>query len=245
MPLISAHRGGTEGHTPGTRTAYERSIAAGAELVEFDVRTTRDGVYICHHDAMIPGLGLINEHTFSAVVSYAPNTATLAEVLELAAGRTVCHIDLKETGHEDAIVRLALRTVGRERTIVTSLEDASIAHIRKHYPDVPAALSLGRDTSGFPWPTAVRTRISEFVPFWRILRCRANGIAVNHRLATRPLLWFARRYGLKVMVWTINSDGLLLRFLSNPSVDVVVTDRPTAASTLRADLSSPSAVLAG
>jgi glycerophosphoryl diester phosphodiesterase len=35
------------------------------------------------------------------------------------------------------------------------------------------------------------------------------------------------------MVWTVNEDSLLARWLGSPDVDVLVTDRPRRAAELR------------
>jgi glycerophosphoryl diester phosphodiesterase len=40
--------------------------------------------------------------------------------------------------------------------------------------------------------------------------------------------------GLRIMVWTVNDDRRLARFLGDPRVAVVVTDRPEHAVALRA-----------
>ena len=38
------------------------------------------------------------------------------------------------------------------------------------------------------------------------------------------------------MIWTVNSDKAITRWLADPRVDVVVTDRPRHAAALRARL---------
>lgn len=57
-----------------------------------------------------------------------------------------------------------------------------------------------------------------------------------HRRAARPALLDAcLGHGIKTMVWTVNSDRDLARWLAGPRVDVVVTDRPARALALRGD----------
>jgi glycerophosphoryl diester phosphodiesterase len=56
---------------------------------------------------------------------------------------------------------------------------------------------------------------------------------VNERLARAGALVECRRSGLATMVWTVNDDAALARWLGCPDVDVVVTDRPRRAAALR------------
>ena len=66
MTSVFAHRGCTEGPdgTPGaiaenTVEAYAEAPRRGADGVELDVRLTADGALAIHHDAEIPGVGLV------------------------------------------------------------------------------------------------------------------------------------------------------------------------------------------
>ncbi|MBI5852878.1 MAG: glycerophosphodiester phosphodiesterase [Planctomycetes bacterium] len=49
-PLVVAHRGLSSRFPENTLPAFEAAIACGAELIELDVHTTRDGAVVCIHD---------------------------------------------------------------------------------------------------------------------------------------------------------------------------------------------------
>lgn len=49
-PLIYAHRGGAALRPENTIAAFDHGLAVGADGLEFDVRLSRDGVVIVHHD---------------------------------------------------------------------------------------------------------------------------------------------------------------------------------------------------
>jgi glycerophosphoryl diester phosphodiesterase len=66
------------------------------------------------------------------------------EVMALLAGRLIGHLDLKEIGYEPEAVALASSTLGPGNFVVTTLEDASVATIKRAFPGVRTALSLGR-----------------------------------------------------------------------------------------------------
>src|SRR5438132_12637759 len=62
---VIAHRGASAIEAENTLPAFEAAIAAGADAVELDVRTTADGVVVVMHDAdvsrMTDGIGLVHD----------------------------------------------------------------------------------------------------------------------------------------------------------------------------------------
>ena len=52
-PLVFAHRGGGALAPENTIAAFDNGLALGADGLELDVRLSRDGVVVVHHDAML------------------------------------------------------------------------------------------------------------------------------------------------------------------------------------------------
>ncbi len=50
-PLVVGHRGASAECPENTVAAFRRAVAAGAHMVEFDVHQTKDGHWVCMHDA--------------------------------------------------------------------------------------------------------------------------------------------------------------------------------------------------
>ena len=48
--LAIAHRGDSAAHLENTLLAFEEAIAAGADLIETDLRLRLDGIVVCGHD---------------------------------------------------------------------------------------------------------------------------------------------------------------------------------------------------
>ncbi|MEV6089834.1 glycerophosphodiester phosphodiesterase family protein [Streptomyces cellulosae] len=234
-PAVSAHRGGTEHAAPATWEAYQDALASGAEYVEFDVRRTADGVLVVHHDARVGGTGpLLSTLTRAELDARAGHPVPVVEdVMELIAGKLVAHLDLKETGYERELLDRAVALLGEDGVVATTLEDRSVAALTAARPRVRTLLSLGRDGRGLGKRRLVRTRIGELLPLRRIRACGAHGVAVHQRLARATVLREAARGGLFTMVWTVNDDAAMRAFLADPRVDVLVTDRPRRAVTLR------------
>lgn len=65
-PLIAAHRGGMDsGHPENTLPAFRHAAAVGAQVIELDLRTTRDGHVVVMHDPSVDrtsdGRGLVRD----------------------------------------------------------------------------------------------------------------------------------------------------------------------------------------
>jgi glycerophosphoryl diester phosphodiesterase len=211
MTLISAHCSATV-----PLAAYE-AAARTAELVEFDVRRCADGTLVCHHDRSAgPGGPPLRTLTYRRLCELTGVAVpTCEEVMSMLAGTARAQIDLKEAGYEDRLVAMADATLGRDGYVVTTLIDRSVAVLRA--AGARTALSLKWDPR--PWR--------------RLAACGATGVAIHRRLARDQAL---RRYaarGLDVLVWTINDDAGLARYVNHPRVTVVITDRPAAAAALR------------
>jgi glycerophosphoryl diester phosphodiesterase len=234
-PAVSAHRGGSEHAGPATWEAYEDALESGAEYVEFDVRRTRDGVLVVHHDARAgrtgPPLAALTHAELCERAGYA--VPVVDEVMALIAGKLVAHLDLKEAGYEQEVIDRAVALLGVDGLVVTTLEDRSVAAVTRACPGVRTALSLGRDRGELSLARLPGTRLSELFPSRRIRACGAHGVAAHQRLARANVLREATRHGLFTLVWTVNDDTLMRAFLAHPRVDVLVTDRPRRAVALR------------
>ena len=68
---ICAHRGANETHPENTIAAFEEAVRLGAQMVEFDVRMTKDNKLIIMHDSSVDrttnGAGLVEELTWNEV----------------------------------------------------------------------------------------------------------------------------------------------------------------------------------
>jgi glycerophosphoryl diester phosphodiesterase len=237
-PEISAHRGGSETAPPGTYAAYRGALAAGADYLEFDVRMTADGELVAFHDARLrSGLSV-------AAASYAelcraggykvPTTSGIFQLLAGQAGMhgAGAHIDLKVAAAGPQVVAQALATLEPPRVIVTSRDPANVLAVKSRYPEVGAGLTIGGDAA-----QSVRHAVRWARPArWAdaVAGAGADWAAVQQRLARIGVLCECRGRGMRTMVWTVNGDSRLRRWLAGLNVDVLVTDRPRRAAELRA-----------
>ena len=92
-PLICAHRGASADHADNSAAAFAAAIAAGADLVETDIRRGPDGTLVLSHDAVQPG----------------EEPIPLTALLDLALGRVGLDLELKEPGLEADLLALLHR----------------------------------------------------------------------------------------------------------------------------------------
>jgi glycerophosphoryl diester phosphodiesterase len=67
-PIVLAHAGGEDVHPHSTPFGYAESVAAGVDMLDFDVQLTADGVLVVHHDDSVDrttnGSGAVAEMTY-------------------------------------------------------------------------------------------------------------------------------------------------------------------------------------
>ena len=154
MVQISAHCDHSDDAKPITCESYTAALASGAEYAEFDIRKTADNVLVVYHDARAgrggPLVRQLGHPELCDRLGY--QVPRVDEVMGLIAGRLLGHLDLKETGYEAEVVGLAGSILGPANFVATTLEDASVAAIKRAYPEVRTALSLGRSLGDVPPP---------------------------------------------------------------------------------------------
>jgi glycerophosphoryl diester phosphodiesterase len=197
MTLVVAHRGASLLAPENSLEAYEKAIEVGADMIEFDVRRTVDGVLVAVHDPLPP-------------VRYdelQPRPPRLEEVVALCAGRIALDVELKEHGYEAE----SLRIVAPAEHVVTSFLPEVVAAAKRIRPDVRVGLLLAADAEV---PAVVD----------------ADFLAPNVALLDRGLV--DGHDGL--VVWTVNDEARLARYLADPRVAAVIMDDPVLALAVRA-----------
>jgi glycerophosphoryl diester phosphodiesterase len=231
--LIDAHRG--ECGIPGLPAAdrYSRAISLGVNYVEIDVRRSADGVYVSYHDERTPAGRGVRELSYAALKhELDAELLKVGEVMELVDGRVGLHVDVKEVGDEAAVVRLIQAGCAHSPVVFTGGDD-SIRAIKETFPMVSAGLTLGEDLEGAPPWRYLRVRLSELFPGVRLRRSHADFAAVHQRLAGIRVLDYCARVHMPAWVWTVDDELNIARFMHDPRVAVLITNRPDIALRFR------------
>ena len=223
--LIVAHRGASLLARENTLTAFEKAIELGVDMIEFDIRRTRDGVMVVYHDFTIAGLPL-SQLTYRVANELAGSKnyaiPMLVDVLELTQGRVCLDVELKEAGYEGAVADLLAEYFSPADFVVTSFKDQVVKTMKQCFPQAQVGLLLGAG-----WPLIFSYQ--DLFPERRLAKCRADLVAAHYSLLQYDFLNRMRQAGLPVYIWTVDDTVLLQRLLHDPLVDAVITNDPELA----------------
>src|SRR5262249_6760876 len=135
-PLVIAHRGvHATGATENTMQAFELALAAGADMIELDVRRSGAGeLAVLHdHDHLGVALDSCSLEEFEHRTGLHP--PLLTEVLQWAQGRIGLDVELKEDGYADVLVPLFEEfAAGGGELLITSFIDPLLARLAELSP---------------------------------------------------------------------------------------------------------------
>lgn len=215
------HRGASADARENTLEAFALARTQGADGVELDVRRSRDGSLVLHHDVAFADGRLVCEVADEDLPEWVP---TLEAALEVCEGMVV-NIEIKnapaEADHDpsrrlaDEVVAVLQARDGRDDVLVSSFDLRTVDRVRAVDPTVPTA----------------------FLTFVEPVGEAAVALAADrgHR-AIHPHEWsvdadfvaLAHGRGLEVNVWTVD-DLDRIRALAAAGVDGIVTNVPALA----------------
>jgi len=219
--LIIGHRGAAGLAPENTIAAFEAGIEAGADMLELDVRLTRDGKLVVIHDNLLLRTHRIHQQvsrlTLDELRELTINAPipTLREVLDRYFGRIILNVELKSRGSGIATLKLLekyyiRRTRDWDNILLSSFKARELLNLRRLSRRVN--LSLLHDRNPFA-----------FVAYARYLNLTAVGF---HRLHLHPFaLEIARKSGLFTTVYTVNRPGTA-RILEREGYDAIFTNYP-------------------
>ena len=214
MFINYAHRGASEYAPESTFAAFRLGLEMGANGIETDVRASKDGILILHHNAeIVTADGTVRnvcEMTLEELqridlgVRKAPEYAgerivTLDDFLAEYAGKDLqLAIEIKQNGIEAQTVSFIRRFACAEKTVVTSFGYDILEEVRRIAPD----LRLG-------W--LVR-EVTEDV----LQKAEASGfyqICPKADTLDEPTVALLRKKGFSVRAWGVKDVPLMCRML--------------------------------
>src|ERR1700739_2939031 len=158
--MVAAHRGVAAGAAENTIAAFTNAIDVGADMIEFDVRRTRDGELIAFHDAVAAGVPVSGLPRDQIQASTGVRPPLLTDVLRACAGRIRLDVELKEDGYVADVMAVLRTGFDPAQMIVTSFLPAVVAQAKDAFPEVKTGLLVG---DGGP-PTDLPARLGELYP---------------------------------------------------------------------------------
>jgi glycerophosphoryl diester phosphodiesterase len=229
--LIVAHRGAWQTAPQNSLEAFARAIELGCDMVELDVRRTRDGGLVVLHDARVRGAPVGSLDLADLRVRLGDGQPPLLEeVLELIAGRIQADVELKEAGYEEQAMALIRRSLAPGSYVMTSFLDGSLESARAFAPDARRGLLL---RAGSVWVRSGGAKGEALEG--RLRRTGAGFLAPHVSLIRAGILTWSSDRELPSFVWTVSDRRRLRSLLADPRVEGVITDRPAEALAIRDD----------
>lgn len=242
---VIAHRGGRGLGPENTLAVFRRSLAASADVLEMDLRTTADGHLVVLHDATVDrttdGRGAVNEMTLAQLKTLDAGyrwtadqgrsfpfrgrgitVPTLSEVLAAFAD-TPLITEIKEKRPEtgQSVCDLLRRHGPAPRVLVASVHAGVLERLRQVCPGV--ATSAGFSEALRFYLLSRAGLASLFSPAMQALQVPMTfkGMAV----VSRRFVAAAHGRNLTVAVWTVNAEETMRRLIA-AGVDGIMTDYP-------------------
>jgi glycerophosphoryl diester phosphodiesterase len=244
--VIIAHRGFSGCAPENTHAAFSLAADLGVEAVECDVRLSRDGEVVVIHDKRVnrttDGHGAVNTLTLDELKSLDAGSwfhhrfsgeriLTLDESLDFLQRFQWINIEIKadSISRRDAGI-LVRKTVDRilrrgldQKIILSSFHHPLLVYAREISPKIHTAVLYYALLHGNHRPSTLVKRIG------------ASGFVGGKHEVLTPMLSNARKHGIPVFVYTLNTERDLRRWMKR-GVAGVVTNFPDRALAVRNSL---------
>jgi len=216
--FIVAHRGASYYEPENTIRAFKRALEMSADVIEFDVRVSGDGVPVVIHDPSVDrttnGHGLVKDLTLEELkkldAGLGEKIPTLQETLEFLKGKVNIFIEIKT----DEAVPLIAECVERfnlwDDVMFISFNKDHLLKIRE-YRDLAYTGFIYINPKSGGIVTAINIGSFAVLPYYR--------------LATKKAIAFAHRVKMIVVPWIID-DVEIARRLKDDGADGIATNRP-------------------
>lgn len=223
--------------------SFELALEQGAEMVELDVRLTRDGVPVVIHDYSLSrttsGRGLVGLSQWSRLQTldagrwFSPRFAgqkllELSECLDALVARVPVNVEIKcFFGRPDRLVQATLqalrKTRSSRRVLVTSFNHKAVSQVEGSMPEVAVGRLFHPLVNGRPRPRDLGWL--EAGTAANDLPLAGRALVVDQSLANAGLARSAHERGGSLLVYTVNEEKEMRRLIE-AQVDGLITNFP-------------------
>lgn len=208
LPLITAHAG-CMNTVPNSIESIMKGIETGADIIEVDVRATKDGVPILIHDPSINTIQdeqiQVNEITFENLEKHINNKmVTLLEALDIAHQyNIVLNLDIKSLDAIDSIAALVNYEKMNNHVILSGCKKEKAIYLYNNYPQFQYLLNV--DTNSLSEEDFnQQSIIEEICNEANSMSC--CGINIDYKYCNEEIIKYFHSRFLPVAVWTIDNE---------------------------------------
>jgi len=212
-----------------TIATFDAGMKAGADGLELDVHLAADGVVVVHHDKTLDrttrGSGPIAART--SVELAALDVPTLREVLHRYLTRIIIEMKTDAAALGEAVAGEVSHAGAVDRVCGAGFGLHAVRAFRAALPHAATSASAEE----------VRKALHRTWVCWPLRGCAWQGYQIPERagrlrVVSRRFIRYAHLAGLKVQVWTVDTEEEMLRLL-DWGVDALISNRPDLAVRVR------------
>lgn len=219
MVLVLGHRGCAGLEPENTIRAFKRALELGVDMIEFDVRMTKDKKLVVIHDSKVDrttnGKGFVKDYNFSDLrklnAGLGERIPSFEEAIDfLKDKKPMIVIELKEV----EIVKDVLKKIKEEKiedkVIIVSFWHNVLKKIKENYKKInTGAIFSGRPVNPIPIAKSAKTKLLclryEFIDKDIVKQCHKNNIKINS--------------------WTVNEEIDIMKMIKL-KIDIISSDYP-------------------
>lgn len=213
---FQTHRGFCiPGVMENTLQSLQLAKSKGSEMVEFDVRLTKDYIPVLYHDTTLKRLHkvpiAVADLSLRQMKVFAPNVTTLEEVLASREVPQALNIELKTDAAVDPaleiqVAKMIKRFRAEDRVVLSSFNPFSLIRAKGLMPEVARALLV--------------TQAREEKNYWFLKQmsllplCDAQFLHWDQQMVTRARVRKFLKHGYQIAVYTVNDPAQAKKFFS-------------------------------
>jgi len=237
--LKIGHRGAKAYAPENTLASFKKALELGCDMVEFDIRITKDKYPVVIHDnslrRLTKGIGKINQLTLVEVkklkIKKIETIPTLGEVLEVIENKLGLNIEIKVKGSAQIVVQtLRDYKVDLDKVMISSNHPSEIKVVERLEPVITTALVF-RATNAFSiwfvldFLAILFLPITKYYISWVVRKANADYLNINHYFLNKKKVELFHSQGIKICAWTVNSQKKI-NYLKSLGIDGIITNYP-------------------
>ncbi|MCP8308716.1 MAG: glycerophosphodiester phosphodiesterase [archaeon] len=218
MSIVIAHRGASAYEPENTLRAIKRALELNANMIEVDVRLSKDNHIIVIHDDSVDrttnGKGYVKDLMLEELkkldAGKGERIPTLQEVINTVRNKAILIIEIKVLNIEDSVVKMIEKEGIEKEAIITSFYHPILRRIKELNPMIK---------------TGVIFKCHPVKSAELALNAHANSLFPEHKYILKEMVKEAHKHDLEIYPWTID-DLDRANQLIEMDVDGIVTNKP-------------------
>ena len=235
---VIAHRGGANLAPENTLAAFSKSINLGVDMIEIDVRLSKDYNVIVIHDKTVDrtteGTGKVKDLELTQLKKFDAGSwfndeflgeriPTLEEVFSLIDGRVNLLIEIKEgdetyPGLEKRVAELIDNYNAYDWVIVQSFNEKTVLRIKEFNPRIKTFFLLGRNFEEYINKIVNQVKEGNF-------QKKYDGLALHYSSLDSNNVEMLKELDFSIYTWTVNEKEKMINVIKL-NINGIITDSP-------------------